>query len=133
VQSIDLVSPLSWAECVYRLRTRVDEGFFGPRSIVGHFGQTSVRLRKRIGYRSWFQPQVKVDLVEDGTQTLLRCRPGVHPLSAWFMGLLFAGMTVAAAMIPESDGFGASELLILLASRFSAWESSYRSKERVIW
>lgn len=115
MRSVELVSPLSWAECVYSLRTRVDEGFFGSRAIIGRFGQTSVRLRKRIGYLSCLQPQVKVDLVEEGQQTLLRCRLGVHPLSAWFMGLLFAGITVAAAMMPESDGFGAGELLMLLA------------------
>jgi hypothetical protein len=103
------------SKCVYRLRTRVDEGFFGPRSIVGHFGQTSVRLRKRIGYRSWFQPQVKVDLVEESTQTLLRCRLGVHPLSAWLTHRLFAAMTIAAAMMPEGDGFGSRTLLMLVA------------------
>jgi hypothetical protein len=115
MQSVDLVSPLPWAECVYRLRTRVDEGFFGSRAIVGRFGQASIRLRKRIGYRRWLQPQVKVDLVEEGAQTLLRCRLGVHPLSACLLYLLFATMTIAAAMMPESDGFGGGTLLMLVA------------------
>ena len=115
MRSVDLVSPLSWAECVDRLRTRVDEGFFGSRAIVGRFGQTSVRLRKRIGYSRWLQPQLKVDLVEEGTQTRLRRRLGVHPLSAWLTYLLFAAMTIAAAMMPESDGFGGQILLMLVA------------------
>jgi hypothetical protein len=113
MRSVDLVSPLSWAECVYRLRTRGDEGVFGSRAIIGRFGQTSARLRKRIGYRNWLQPQVKVDLVEEGPQTLLRCRLGVHPLSAWLMYLLFGTMTIAAAMTLESDGL--ETLLMLVA------------------
>jgi len=117
MRSVELVSPLSRAECVHRLRAEVGKKG-GSGAIVGRIGHTSVRLRKRIAYRNWLQPQVRVELVEEGPQTRLRCRLGVHPLSALFIGLVFAAITIAASMVPQGTGVDGGELLMLLGFAF---------------
>jgi hypothetical protein len=51
-------------------------------------------------------------MIEVGSQ--LCCRLGVHPLSAFFIGLAFAAITIAASMVPQATGVDSGELLMLL-------------------
>jgi hypothetical protein len=38
----------------------------------------------------------------------------VHPLSAFFIGLAFAAITIAASIVPQATGVDSGELLMLL-------------------
>jgi hypothetical protein len=85
-----LFSPLPIAECVGRLRDVVESewAFFGKSQVVGHVGEGSFRLRKRLssGTYNSFQTYVSGRLSRDGDTTRINCRFGMR----WFVTLFTA-------------------------------------------
>jgi hypothetical protein len=90
--TVDLISPLSAEECVQRLRFKTAEGWSG--SVVGSVGETSFRLRKRIGYRNSFQTSLYGKIIAEDGQTRLHCRAGLHPFVRVFMTVWFGVVSI---------------------------------------
>ena len=90
--TVDLISPLSVEECVQRLRFKTAEGWSG--SVVGSVGETSFRLRKRIGYRNSFQISLYGKIIAENGETRLHCRAGLHPFVRAFLLFWFGGVSI---------------------------------------
>jgi hypothetical protein len=114
--TLDLISPLPRDECVRQLRERTGCGWlpFGPKAVVGRVGRRSLCLRKRIYYASSFQSILFASLVDDGRQTRLHCRFGMHPFVmlfiAWFVvAIMFGGAPFVDPIVRELQGDGPSQ------------------------
>ena len=83
--SIELVTPLSRAECVERLRENVSEPFYGQGSVFGRIKETTLWIEQRIGYRNSFKTRLMADLVEGSKGTRILCRVGMRPIVFWFV------------------------------------------------
>ena len=98
MSTIELVSPLPLDESGARLREATDRGgllsWFGSKPIVGRVSGRSVRLRKRIGYRNWFQTFLTGTLEPHGEGSAFRGTAGIHPLVTAFMVAWFAGVVL---------------------------------------
>lgn len=85
-----LISPLPIVECIGRLRDVVGSewAFFGNSLVVGHVGEGSFRLRKRLSKTTYnsFQTYVSGRLSSKGDSTQITCRFGMR----WFVTLFMA-------------------------------------------
>jgi hypothetical protein len=93
--TVDLISPLPAEECVQRLRFKTAEGWSG--SVIGSIGETSFRLRKRIGYRNSFQTSLYGKIIAENGQTRLHCKIGLHPFVRVFLMIWFGGVSIGCA------------------------------------
>jgi hypothetical protein len=100
-ESLDLISPLPRDECVRRLQVATDRwwALFGSRPLVGHVGESFLRVRKRIGYGNSFQCRLSATLEDEGSRTRLRCRLGMHPSVTLFMAFWFCGVVLIGAEV----------------------------------
>ena len=108
--SIELVTPLSRAECVERLRENVSEPFYGQGTVFGRIKEAAFWIEQRIWYRNSFKTRLMANLIEGSKGTRILCRVGMQPIvfwlvSAWLVlvsgGLLFAiASAPAAAHVP---------------------------------
>jgi hypothetical protein len=108
--SIELVTPLSRAICVERLRENVSEPFYGQGAVFGRVKESGFWIERRIGYRNSFKTRLMADLAEGNKGTRIVCRVGMQPIVFWFVsawlvivagGLLFAiASAPAAAQVP---------------------------------
>ena len=108
--SIELVTPLSRAECVERLREKVSEPFYGQGTVFGSIKESAFWIEQRIWYRNSFKTRLMANLVEGSKGTRILCRVGMQPIvfwlvSAWLVlvsgGLLFTiASAPAAAHVP---------------------------------
>jgi hypothetical protein len=99
VTAIEVVSPFPPDECAARLLAAIDqEGFLswrGSRPVIGRVSGRSVRLRKRIRYRSSFQTFLTGTLEPQGEGSVFRGTAGMHPFVPIFMAIWFAGVGIA--------------------------------------
>lgn len=131
-KAIELISPMRRDEIVRRLKDVVDSEWiiFGSKTVVGHVGDKSLRLRWRINYRNSFQTVLFGTLGDDGSGTRLHCRAGMHPFVTVFMALWLGavgiGAVSAVAMmlqfsregegaIPAAAGFGVVVPFVMVA------------------
>jgi hypothetical protein len=110
---IQLFSPLPPAECVSRLAAAMDTersalfslaGLFGSRPVVGRVTETSLRLRKRIGYRNSFQSYLAATLRSEAGGTVISGEVAMHPfvrvfMFIWFSGVVLIGGTMFVATV----------------------------------
>lgn len=98
---IELYSPLSLTECAQRLESAIDcersvlisfSSMFGTKPVVGRVTQTSLKLRKRIGYRNSFQSFLTAAMRAEGTGTVISGEFAMHPFVRVFMILWFSGV-----------------------------------------
>jgi hypothetical protein len=108
-----LFSPLSPAECAARLTEVIDfersahfslAGLFGSRPVVGHVTGSSLRLRKRIGYRNPFQIFLTATMRPETGGTLISGGFAMHPfirvfLLIWFGGVILIGGSIFVATV----------------------------------
>jgi hypothetical protein len=107
-RSFDLMSVLNREECVRRLRAKTQSRWFAPahgdKPVVGHIGETSFRICKRIAYRNSFQSHLSGELCDEDGGCRVHCRFGMHPavvafMAIWFGVVLLGGGTVAIGAI----------------------------------
>lgn len=96
--TFDLVSPLPVQECIRRLRAATDGGLSiaGTKPVLGTVGERSIRLRQRTLYRHTAQVWLSGDFSEDGGETRLHCRLGMHPYFRTFLKYWTAVVMVVA-------------------------------------
>ena len=108
---IQLFSPLPPAECASRLKVAMDTerlahfslaGFFGSRPVVGQVTESSLRLRKRIGYRNTFQTFLTATMRPEAGGTVISGEFAMHPfvrvfMLIWFGGIIIIGGTMFVA------------------------------------
>jgi hypothetical protein len=83
---IHLVSPHTPAECARRLRLLTDPRRpRGRNPLIGTVGETALRLRRRVDYRSSFQIHLFARLLPQASGTLLECRFRLNPLAVAFL------------------------------------------------
>jgi hypothetical protein len=101
---VRLVSPLDRAGCVARLRAGLDSpwAIFGSRPLIGEVGYSHASMRRRMRWRGLFRCCLDVQLIE-GDATTLVCKPGLHPLAAFFtigwVGAGIAGLGLVGAVV----------------------------------
>lgn len=107
---VTLISVLSRAECLDRLRAVTGESLFGrslsDRPLAGRISDTSIRVRKR---SEWMANPIQIYLsgkmTEDGAGTRIACRFGWHPLVflftvIWFgFAMVIGGLVLLAALL----------------------------------
>jgi hypothetical protein len=105
---IRLFSPLSPAECASRLEAVIDSersalfsvaGLFGSRPVVGRVTGSSLRLRKRIGYRNSFQIFLTATMQPEAGGTLISGGFAMHPFVRVFMLIWFGGVILMGGSI----------------------------------
>lgn len=105
---IELLTPLRPAECAWRLTAVIDTewsalfsfaGLFGSRPVVGRVTESSLRLRKRIGYRNSFQNHLTATMRPEGGGTLISGDVAMHPFVRVFMFVWFSGVVVIGGMM----------------------------------
>ncbi len=98
---IELFSPLPPIECAARLASAIDcersalisfSSIFGSKPIAGKVTETSLRLRKRIGYRNSFQNFLTATMRPEGTGTVISGEFAMHPIVRVFMTIWFGGV-----------------------------------------
>ena len=103
---LQLLTPLTPAQCVARLMAVVDgerSGLFsafggsGSNPVIGEVTESSLRLRKRIGYRNSFQTLVTATLRPGPEGTIVSCELGMHPLVRAFMFAWFGIVILVGA------------------------------------
>jgi hypothetical protein len=113
--SIELVSNLSRAQCIERLRERVGNRYAMHRSFFGRVTDTAFWVEQRLGYRNSFKTRLRANLVEGVKGTRIRCQVGVQPLVFWFMVLWFSAVFSALLFdLVTSSGSIAAPLLQML-------------------
>lgn len=104
---IQLFSPLPPAECASRLAAAMDversplfsvAGLFGSKPVIGRVTETSLRLRKRIGYQNSFQSFLVATLRGEAGGTVISGEFAMHPfvnafMFVWFGGVILIGGT----------------------------------------
>src|SRR4051812_21410120 len=110
---IELIAPLPPAECASRLKAVIDTersalfsfaGLFGSRPVVGRVTESSLRLRKRIGYRNSFQSFLTATMRPEAGGTLISGDVAMHPfvrvfMFVWFGGVVLIGGTMFLATV----------------------------------
>jgi hypothetical protein len=107
---IQLLSPLTPAECVSRLTAVIDterlasSSWSGSRPVVGRVTDSSLRLRKRIRYRNSFQSFLTATMRPEAGGTLISGEVAMHPfvrafMLIWLSGVLFIGGTMFLATV----------------------------------
>ena len=93
-ESFELISPLERAEFTRRLQAATAPGsmIFSSMPVIGYVGESSLRLRKRISYRSTFRGWLFATLIDEDGHTRLHCRSGMHPFARVFMVIWFSGV-----------------------------------------
>ncbi|NJD06063.1 MAG: hypothetical protein FIA97_06145 [Methylococcaceae bacterium] len=103
---IQLLTPLTPAQCVERLTAVVDlerSGLFsgfggsGVNPVIGEVTESTLRLRKRIGYRNSFQTLLTATLRPGAEGTVVSGDLGIHPVIRTFMFVWFAIVIVTGA------------------------------------
>ena len=98
---IQLFSPLPPAECVSRLVAVMDTeqsaifslaGLFGSKPVIGRVTETSLQLRKRIGYRNSFQSFLAATLRPEAGGTVISGEVAMHAFVKVFMFIWFGGV-----------------------------------------
>ena len=96
---IHLLSPYAPEECATRLQSVMDSDRFAPlspaawcgtRPVVGRATLSSLRLRKRIGYRNSFQSILSARMRRVPEGTSITCKAGVDGVVQAFTAFLFA-------------------------------------------
>jgi hypothetical protein len=125
---IQLLTPLTPTECALRLTAAIDAersaffslaGLLGSKPVAGRVTESSLRLRKRIGYRNSFQSFLTATMQQELGGTVISGEVGMHPfvrvsMFIWFGGVILIGGTIFAASI-SSMIFGSGSL------RQNAW------------
>jgi hypothetical protein len=99
----EFLTPLTPAQCVERLAAVVDSeqlGLFsvaGLNPVIGEVTESSLRLRKRIGYRNSFQTYLTAALRPTSGGTVLSCDLATHPLVRMFMYFWFGIVALVGA------------------------------------
>lgn len=109
---IQLLSPLTPAECVSRLVAVIDterptmlsSGLSGSRPVVGRVTDSFLCIRKRIGYRNSFQSFLTATMRPEAGGTLISGEVAMHPfvqvfMFIWLGGVLLIGGTVFLATV----------------------------------
>lgn len=111
--NIQLLTPLTPTECASRLTAAIDTqrsafisfaGFFGSRPVVGRVTESSLRLRKRIGYRNSFQSFLTATMQRGTEGTVISGEVAMHPfvrafMFVWFSGVVLIGGTMFIATL----------------------------------
>jgi hypothetical protein len=99
---INLISPMSPAECVERLKPFVDSPLvlFGSRPLIGEVSEQKLQLRKRISYRNSFQSRLVAELSVEDHQTRLCCSFQTQPFG------LLVGIIGIAVLFVVATTFG---------------------------
>ncbi len=125
MSTIDLLSPLSPAECVVQLRDQISS----RRVVRGNVQDRSFSIEKRIGYRNSFQTQLRAELVEELGGTRIKCRTGMDPVvfglfMVWLSGFSIGAITTSLnPAVLQALGGG---IVLLAAGRlFSVGEAAY--------
>jgi len=79
-------------------------GLFGSKPVVGRVTETSLRLRKRIGYRNSFQSFLAATLRPEAGGTVISGEVAMHPfvrvfMLIWFGGVILIGGTMFVATV----------------------------------
>jgi len=79
-------------------------GLFGSKPVVGRVTETSLRLRKRIGYGNSFQSYLAATLRPEAGGTVISGEVAMHPfvrvfMFIWFGGAILIGGTMFVATI----------------------------------
>lgn len=107
---IQLLSPLTPAECVSRLAGVIDterSAIFSlarSRPVVGRVTDSFLRLRRRIGYRNSFQSFLTATMRPEAGGTLISGTVAMHPfvrvfMFMWLGGVLLLGGTMFIATV----------------------------------
>ena len=77
---------------------------FGSKPVVGRITETSLRLRKRIGYRNSFQSFLAATLRPEAGGTVISGEVGMHEfvkvfMFIWFGGVILIGGTMFVATV----------------------------------
>jgi len=110
---IQLLTPLTPAECASRLTASIDTersalfsfvGMFGSRPVVGRVTESSFRIRKSIGYRNSFQSVLTATMRWEAGATVISGEVAMHPfvrvfMFIWFGGVILIGGTIFLAGI----------------------------------
>jgi hypothetical protein len=114
---VKFIAPFTREECLRRLRTAVEPmravsfvagspQITSKSDVVGKVGDENIRLRKvpNPGISNGFQTYLFGRLTDDGDQTRLRCRIGMHLfpvafLVLWFGALLFMSFLLLGNMV----------------------------------
>jgi hypothetical protein len=107
-ERMDLYSPFPPAECIRRLSEAMDvqkSAFFslagrnGSRPVTGVVRGLSVRLRKRIPYRSSFQTFLTATFEPDDRGAHIDCKFAMHPFTRWFMRAWMTMSLIIGSMV----------------------------------
>jgi hypothetical protein len=118
-ESLQIYSPLQPDECARRLLAAIDSersalfsfsSLFGSRPVIGRVNSSSIRLRKRIGYRNSFQTFLTAAMRPHGTGTIIQGKFSMHTFTRVFMPIWFGGVAL----------FGVAGLLLSIFTRSSA-------------
>lgn len=115
---IQLLAPLTPAECASRLSVAIDAerltmfsvaGWSGSRPVVGRVTNSSLRLRKRLKYRNSFQSFLTATMRPEAGGTLISGEVAMHPFIRVFMvvwlgnvgliGVLMLLVTISSMMM----------------------------------
>jgi len=105
---IELLTPLTPEECASRLMAVIDTersalfsfaALFGTRPVIGRVTDSSLRLRKRIGYRNSFQSFLTATMRREAEGTVISGEVAMHPfvrifMIIWFSGVILIGGTI---------------------------------------
>jgi hypothetical protein len=100
---INLVTPYGQAECVSRLNAVIDSensilasfaALRGSKAVVGWVTESSMRLRKRIGYGNSFQSYLTATMWPEAGGTAISGKIAMHPLVrvamiVWFGAIVY--------------------------------------------
>lgn len=109
-----LETPLTPDEVVARLSAEVDPerfGFFGvpgDRPWIGSVGPGRVEMRRRIGYKNSFLPQVSATIAPASRGATVDVRMAMHPLVIafmlfWLSGASLGALAGLAAMVTQGN------------------------------
>ncbi len=103
---IRLFTLLTPSECASRLKIAIDTDWrlFGSKPVVGKVTESSLCLRKRIGYRNSFQSVLTATMQREAGDTVLSGKVAMGSfvrafMFIWFGGLLLIGGTIFVVAI----------------------------------
>jgi hypothetical protein len=123
---VKLVSPLTPAECVARLTAAVDlerafspgAAWFGSKPVIGRVTETSLRLRKRTGYRNSFQNYLTATMRAEAGGTSISGHVGMNPFVRAFMFVWFGFLVL----------FGGAIFISSIASAFGVSHARHKNE-----
>ncbi len=125
-ERLDLLSPYPPLECAARLTAAIDldrflslSAAFGSKPIIGKVDESSLQLRKRIGYRNSFQTHFTGTMRAEGRGARIMGTFGPHPATRIFLffALGFVGLfeiVTLASLFYEGFSNRDSAFLILV-------------------